>query len=140
MSTAVIGIREMLAATIEGDQTLRDLTSAPHVYSGTAKPGASLAYVVLGQTTETPLGAGHYHRRGHRGTEAIRCWARTKPTAQKIYARLVDLLDNQRLVIAGHHAMRGTLEYVDDGEGEVDGKVIGWVVWARYRCRTLVSA
>lgn len=140
MSTAVISIREMLAATIEGDQALKDLTTAPHVYAGKARPGASLAYIVLGQTTETPLGAGYYNRRGHRGTEAIRCWAKSKATAQLIYARLAELLDGQRPVLSGHTVMKGTLEYVDDGEGVVDGKVIGWVVWARYRCHSLVSA
>jgi hypothetical protein len=137
MPTAVITVREMLADLIKYDGVLGGLLSDPKVVVGKAKPNTALPYVVLGATTETPEGAGYYNRSGHLGTETLHCWAKTKWTAQQIFARLSDLLDAQRPIVSGHVVMRGVLEYVTDGEDQ-DGKA--WQVVARYRIRSLVGA
>lgn len=136
MPTAVIAVREMLADAIGYDGVLGTLLSGKKVYVGRVPPNSALSYIVLGQTTETPEGAGYYRRAGHLGTETLHCWAKTKWTAQQIFARLSDLLDSQRPILSGHTVMRGVLEYVLDADGE-DGK--SWQVVARYRVRSLVE-
>ncbi len=135
--TAVIALREMLAALIADDAgALNILLSGKKVFVGKVPPNTALPYVLLGQTTETPEGAGYYGRSGHQGTETIHCWAKTKWTAQQIFARLTDLLAGKPIV-AGHYVVTGVLEYVTDGE-DADGKA--WQVVARYRVRSLVAA
>lgn len=139
MPTAVIGIREMLAELIESDEEgLNALLSGKKVYAGKALPNSPLNYIVLGQTTETPEGAGYYRHPGHLGTANLHCWARTLWTAQQIFARLAELLDQQRPVVSGHTVMRGVLDYVTDAPGDPEGKT--WQVIARYRVRSLVQA
>jgi hypothetical protein len=143
MPTAVIDIQLMLEQVIQSDGVLDGLLSGKKVYAGIAPKNSALPYVMLGQTGETPEGAGYYRQPGHFGTENLHCWARTKDTAQQIFARLYELLGDQRPVLANHRIMRGTLEYVDDGEGPPtpDGKSSNtWQVWARYRVRSLVGA
>lgn len=140
MPTAVISVREMLAEMLGTDLDMSILLSASpgqkKVYAGMAPQGSALPYIVLGQTTETPDGAGYYHHPGHLGTEAIHCWSRTKWTSQAIFARASVLLDAQRPVLVGHTVLRGVLEYVTDAPDD-DGKT--WQVWARYRVRSLVA-
>ncbi len=142
MPTAVISVREMLADRLKTDAALLGLLSGPKVFVGKVPSNTSLPYVELGQTTETPEGAGYYHRPGHAGTESIHCWARTKWTAQQIFARLSDLLDAQRPVVVGHVVVKGVLEYVTDTAGELSpsGDPKSWQVVARYRIRSLVAA
>lgn len=140
MSSAVVTVREMLADAINLDSGLALFLSGRKVYSGEAPEGAALNYIVLGQTTETPLGAGYYGRGGHAGTEQIMCWARSKPTAQEIFAAVVTLLDGQRPVLSGHQVVKGTVEYVTDGPVQVNGKTVKWYVWGRYRIRSLEAA
>jgi hypothetical protein len=136
MPTAVISVREMLTDVIKADSIMAGLLSGKMVVTGKVEPNTALNYIELGATTETPEGAGYYHRAGHHGTEALHCWAKTRWTAQKIFARLSDLLDTQRPVLSGHVVMRGVLEYVTDGP-DPEGKA--WQVWARYRVRSLVE-
>jgi uncharacterized protein DUF3168 len=142
MPTAVISVREMLADVIKYDSILSSVLSDPKVRLGFAKPNSALPYVVLGQTTETPEGAGYYRRPGHLGTEAIHCWAKSRQGAQQIFARLSELLDAQRPIMSGHVVMKGVLEYVTDQPGEqtASGDVQSWQVIARYRVRSLVGA
>lgn len=142
MPTAVISVREMLADRLKTDTQLIVLLSGPKLFVGRVPPNTSLPYIELGQTTETPLGAGYFHRQGHAGTETIHCWARTKWTAQQMFARLSDLLDAQRITLAGHVMVTGVLEYVTDQAGELSptGEPKSWQVIARYRIRSLVAA
>jgi len=131
MTTTVIQVREALADVITYDGVLGNLLTGKRVYAGKAIPQAKLNYIVLGQTTETGEGASYYNGQyGHLGTENIHCWARTKWTAQQIYARLVQLLDRQRITLLDHTVIKGRLEYVTDFEGEDENS---WQVWARYR-------
>jgi hypothetical protein len=139
MTTAVISVRQMLSDMIRLDTGLDALLAGKKVYTAKAPPNSPMNYVVLGQTTETSQGAGYYHQPGHQGTEEIHCWAKSKWTAQLIFARLSELLDGQRPVVTDHVVMKGVLDYVTDVEGEdVDGKGKNWMVWARYRVRSLV--
>lgn len=141
MSTAVIGVREMLAAAIQADVGLGVLLSGRKAYTGEAPEGSSLPYVVLEGQTETGLGAGYYGAQyGHQGTVNIRCWARNLWTAQQIYAAVVPLFDHQRPVVSGHRVMKGSMEYVTDGPERVNGKTVKWQVWGRYRVRSLEGA
>lgn len=138
MSTAVIGVREMLAAAIQADVGLGVLLSGRKVYTGEAPTGSSLNYIVLEGQTETGQGAGYYgNRYGHHGTVNVRCWARNLWTAQQIYAAVVELFDHQRPVVSGHTVAKGTMEYVTDGADKVSGKTEKWQVWGRYRVHSL---
>lgn len=137
MPTAVVSVQAMLKDLIKTDTELATLLSDARVYVGKVPVNKALPYVVLGQTTETPEGASYYRHPGHQGTEALHCWAKSKYTAQQIFARLSVLLDRQRPVVIGHTVMKGVLEYVTDSEGG-DGK--SWQVTARYRVKSLVAA
>jgi hypothetical protein len=115
-SDAITPLQDTLFATITGDVALAAKLGGQKVYSmsvpesdATVFAGGKRAYIVLGQSTETPQD--DFDGGGDNGYETITVWSndRTKFTVAEIVADLKRLFHNTDLTVAGRVLVTGRL-------------------------------
>ncbi len=137
-ATAMIPLRNALAALVSADLDLATMLAGRKVYAGLATQGASLAYLVIGQVLRDTDGSYANGQAGRLHKRRLSVWARTSWTCEEIMARLIVLLDNQRLTVAGHTIQTAALDVVFGPVVEDGGAA--WGLHADWSVRTLAAA
>lgn len=104
--------RDAIVAAVEADPTLLTLLAGDRIYLRQPPPNSPLPYIVLGAVSER--NESRYHEPGHVADEMPSCWGRTLWEAEQVYAALVPVLHRQRLPLAGHRMIQGSLERLTD--------------------------